>query len=345
MQRLSKAMAGQADCVPVTAQVRHHAARLAGASTKDFYTDAATFIDCQLHATELYELDALTTHYDFYNIEAEALGQRLVFSDVDAPEADPARRMLPDVDAWRRLKPIAIGRAGRMPYVLEINRMLIDLGLHAKVRFCGPVTLASKLMGLEALLVACVASPDKVHALLTFLTDEVIAPWIACQRDHAGSDETAGGADANASPPMLTPARTAEFCLRYVERLRQTVGKVRMAAIWGERYLQRPKELLDVKRQLYPGLLQALDPDASEIGPAVFKQYADEHDMALAMGIDATLIERGPVEAIEGRARHFVDAAGRDGRFVLFLNDVAYNAPSEHVHAAVAVAHGHQAHA
>lgn len=339
MARLKQGTAGKADCVPVTAQISHHAARLAGEATRKFYTDAETFLKCQLHASELYQLDSPAAHYDFYNIEAEALGARFVWSENEAPEADPARRLLQSVDDWRKLKPIKVGQAGRMPFVLEINRRLVDLGLAAKVRFCGPVTLAAKLMGLDEFLIACVTEPGKAHALLTFLTDEVIAPWIVCQRARAGSDETAGGADANASPPMMTPAMMREFCLRYVERLAGSVGKVRMAALWGESCLDNPRELLDIKRLAYPGTLQALDPDVTALGPALFKRYADEHDMAIVMGMDAALIEHGPVGDIRSRARLFIDQAGRDGRFVLFLNDVPYNTPPEHVHAAAAVAH------
>ena len=341
MARLKQAMGGRADCVPVTAQISHHAARLAGESTREFYTDAATFLASQLHATERYQLDSLTTHYDFYNIEAEALGAAMIWNDNESPEADPTNRLLTSVDDWRTLKPIRAGRAGRMPYVLEINRRLIDLGLPPKVRFCGPVTLASKLMGLDALLVACVSEPGKVHELLTFLTDEVIAPWIACQREQAGSDATAGGADANASPPMMTPEMTREFCLRYVERLEGSVGKVRMAALWGESVLADPRELLDIKRAAYPGTLQALDPDVTAIGPAVFKAYADQHDMTIVMGIDAALIEQGPISEIQARARRFIDEAGQDGRFILFINDVPYATPGEHVDAGVTVAHEH----
>ena len=188
MERLAAAAVGKADCVPVTAQVRHHAARLAGKSTQDFYTDAATFLDCQIHATELYQLDSLTTHYDFYNIEAEALGQTFVWNENAAPEADPTRRLLQSAADWRKLKPVKMGQAGRMGYVLEINQRLIDLGLSPKIRFCGPVTLASKLMGLDELLVACLAEPEEVHGLLAFLSDQVIA----------------GGSSVSAKPPGPT---------------------------------------------------------------------------------------------------------------------------------------------
>ncbi|MHC4563170.1 MAG: uroporphyrinogen decarboxylase family protein [Planctomycetota bacterium] len=342
MARLKRGLAGKADCVPVHAQISHHAARLLGQSTRAFYTDAETFVRCQLHAGDFYQIDSVPTHYDLYNIEAEALGAPMVWQNGLAPEVDPERRLLASVEDWRKLKPVRIGQAGRMPFVLEINRRLADLGLSAKVRFCGPVTLAAKLLGVNEFAIACATEPEKAHGLLTFLADEVIAPWIVCQRQHCSSNETASGADAYASPPLLSPPMVREFCLRYVQRLESTVGKVRMAALWGERHLSDPRELLDIKRLAYPGVLQALDPDVSSLGPKLFKQYADEHNMALIMGLDAGLIEHGPIKDIRFRARHFIDQAGQEGRFALFLNDIPYHTPPDHVHAAVAVAHDYR---
>ncbi len=340
MARLKQGIAGKADCVPACAQISHHAARLAAETTRDFYTDAEVFLACQLHAAELYELDSVPTHYDLYNIEAEALGAPMVWHEDQAPEADPARRLLQSVGDWRKLKAVSLGQAGRMPFVLEINHRLMDAGLAPKVRFCGPFTLAAKLLGLEKLVLACVTEPDEAHALMTFLTDEVIVPWIICQRDACGRVETASGADAYASPPILTVPMVREFCAAYFSRLEGTVGNIRLAGLWGERCLDDPRELLDIKRAGCGGALQALDPDVTALGPALFKRYADQRDMAIVMGMDAALIEQGPVSDIRSRAQLFIDQAGRDGRFVLFLNDVPYDTPPQHVHAAVAVAHG-----
>ena len=339
MERLRAGSTGKADCIPVTAQVSHHAAGLLGESTNRFYSDPHTFLRCQLHAAELYQLDSVPTNFDLYNIEAEALGAPFVWAEGQTPEADPTRRLLKRVDDWKTLKPIRMGRAGRMPFILEVNQRLVDLGLSPKVRFCGPVTLASKLLGLEELVVACVTEPDAVHELMTFLTDDVLAPWIICQREHCGSNETAGGADANASPPILTVSLIREFCQRYIHRLEDSVGKVRLAALWGESFLADPNELLEIKRDVFPGMLQALDPDATALGMGIYKTCADEHNATLVAGLDAGLLETGPIGEIQSRAARFIADGAGDGRFCLFLNDVAFRTPPAHVHAAVAVAH------
>ena len=167
MARLKQAAAGKADCVPVYAQMSHHAARLAGESTHRFFTDAETFLHCELHAGDFYHFDAPTIHYDCYNIEAEALGAPFIWYEDDFPEVDPNHSLLRSPDDLHRLGPVKIGRAGRMPYVLEINRRLMDLGVAAKIRFCGPITLAAKLMGFENLMMAIVTNPASVHRLFT----------------------------------------------------------------------------------------------------------------------------------------------------------------------------------
>ncbi len=62
MRRIKEGAAGLADRVPVYAQMSHHSARLAGKSTREFFTDAETFLECQLAADQIYGIDAPTTH-------------------------------------------------------------------------------------------------------------------------------------------------------------------------------------------------------------------------------------------------------------------------------------------
>jgi len=338
MFRIKEGTAGLADCVPVYAQISHHSARLAGKSTLQFFTDAETFLECQLAADQLYSLDAPTIHYDVYNIESEALGAKLVWREKEIPSVDPHTTLLRSVDGWRSLRPIQIGSAGRMPYVLEMNRRLMDLGLSPKIRFTGLFTLAANLLGLTNLILAIMTEPEKAHRLLRFLTEEVVAPWIICQRADCGRNEVATGSDALASPPILSVELVREFCLKYIKRLEEQVGGIRLAGLWGESSLSDPSQLLDIKREGSPTNIQVLDPDVTALGPAFFRRYADQTGVALVMGLDAHLICEGPVSEIKARARRFIEEGGSTGRFILFINDIPYDTPSEHVHAVVSVA-------
>jgi uroporphyrinogen-III decarboxylase len=329
--------------VPVSAQISSHAACLFGVSTIRFFREAATFLRCELAADLLYELDGLTIHYDVYNIEAEALGARLIWEEGQIPAVDSRVPLLASAEAFQGLPALKVGRAGRMPYVLEINRRLKDAGLSPKVRFTGPFTLAANLLGLEELILAIMTTPARVHALLQFLTREVIAPWVACQREHCGSNETATGSDALASPPITTVEMVGEFCLPYFRELEKLVGGIRLAGLWGESFVSSPRALLDIKAEGSPGSIQVLDPDVSALGPAFFRGYADERGVSLVMGMDAHLVGCGPVSRIESRAGSFIEEGGPRGRFVLFMNDVPLAAPCENVQAVVSVARSYRA--
>ena len=339
IERMKKAVDGVPDCVPVSAQICHHSAKLAGESTYDFFTNAEIFLRSQIYADEFYSFDGLTIHYDTYNIEAEAMGVELIWNENQIPEVNPAKHFLNSPDDIKNIKPIKFGKAGRMPYVLEINDRLVDLGVSPKFRFCGVVSLAAKLLGFENLVMTLVSNPQSAHRLMTFLADEVLAPWIICQRQRYNSNATATCSEALASPPLLTVPLIREFCLKYIKRLEKTAGNIRLSGLFGERLLDKPEELLDIKRQGCPGNIQALDPDATEMGPAFFKKYADKHNMAVIMGIDTNTVQDGPVAKIKERIKTFIDQAGRDGRFCVYINYIPYNAKPQNVHAVVSSAH------
>jgi uroporphyrinogen-III decarboxylase len=339
LRRMQSARSGKPDRVPVYAQISHHSARLRDESTYRFFTDARTFLDCELYADEFYGIDAPTIHYDCYNIEVEAMGVELVFAENEYPAVDPLHPLLRRARHHTEIGGVHMGRSGRMPYVLEINRRLMDLGLAPKIRFCGIFTMAAKLLGYERLIEEIVSRPDDVHRMMEFLTDEIVGPWIQCQRDSCGVDATATGSEALASPPLLSLDLIEEYCLLYARRLEGLVGGVRLAGLWGEHLVDDPERYLDMKREFSQDMLQVCDPDASSLGPEYFRRYADAYGQGLIMGLDAGLIRRGPESAIRDRARRFIDGAGRDGRFVLFINDVPYDTQPDHVRAAVAVAH------
>lgn len=341
LERMKAASKGMPDRVPVYAQMSHHAARLVGESTYRFYTDPQVFLDCELYGDELYGFDAPTIHYDCYNIELEAMGAELIFSENETPAVNPGKPLLHSVNDLSALKRFRMGRDGRMPFVLDINRRLVDLGLDPKVRFCGIFTMSARLLGYERLIGEIIEQPRSVHRMMKFLIDEIIAPWIECQRQHCGRDMTATGSEALASPPLLTLDLIDEFCLQYVRRLERNVGRIRLAGLWGESLVKDPTRLLDMKREFSGGMIQVCDPDATELGPSFFKSYADDHDVGLIMGLDAGVVLNGPVRTIEDRANRFIDEAGMNGRFVLFINDIPYYTPPEHVHTVVSSARAH----
>jgi uroporphyrinogen-III decarboxylase len=335
MARNKKGALGVADTIPVYAQISHHSAKLVGESSHRFFTEAKTFLRSEIAADLFYCIDGPTIHYDFYNIESEAIGAKLLWEPGQVPAVDTRRPLLRSIDDFESLSPLKTGTAGRMPYVLEMNARLSDMGLAPKVRFTGLFTLAANLVGLEELIYAIAITPEKVHALMHFLTHEIVAPWFTCQRNAIGGRETATGSDALASPPLISVDMVREFCLKYIQELEKLLGGIRLAGLWGESSVRDPKELLAIKVAGAPGSIQVLDPDVTAIGPSYFRAYAEQIGASLVMGMDANLIGSGTVAEIEERATRFIEEGGTAGRFVLFINDVPFNTPPENVHAVV----------
>ena len=78
--------------VLIGAQSNDHTACLAGIFSRRFFTDAQIFARTQLLVSEYYGFDTPNTPCDVYNIEAEAMGQKIVYHPDGIPDADRTDR-------------------------------------------------------------------------------------------------------------------------------------------------------------------------------------------------------------------------------------------------------------
>ena len=77
------------------------------------------------------------------------------------------------------------------------------------------------------------------------------------------------------------------------------------------------------------------------MGPGRVKAFSDEHNASVTAGVDAKLLQTGPIEAIVERLKLYIDKMARDGRCMIHLNHIPADTPTEHVHAAVAACHAY----
>jgi len=331
--------------VIVAAQSIDHSAYLAGVPYERYYTDAHIFAKTQLLVSEYYQFDAPNNTWDVYNIEAEAMGQKIVFPPDGIPDVD---RTHPLIDSPERLDKIQIPdpyRSGRMPWVHNINKAYIKMiGRPARVFFCAPFSLAVNVRGYENLIMDIQTNPEFAHRLFEFLCDKIIAPYIQAMRSEIGQPTAlADGNDAWASPPMITLDIMEDFVVRYAERLRETVGgKLVTRGNWGDSKSNAPdfaERFWTLKLRACPGFLSVLDPDLFELGPKRVKAFAKTHGAYVTAGVDATLLQKGPVDAIVERIKHYIDGLARDGRCAIYLNQIPADTRPENVHAAVAACH------
>ena len=328
--------------VPIAAQCNDHTARLAGISSRRFFTDAPTFARTQLLVTEYYGFDAPNNLWDVYNIEAEAMGQKIVYHPDGIPDANRTDPLIKDPSDLDRIRIPDPYRSGRMPWVHQVNKIYMEMtGRPARAYFCAPFSLAVNIRGYENIILDLYERPEFLHRLFEFLCDHVLAPYIEAMRHEVGNPNLlADGNDAWASPPMITLDMMDEYVVAYTERLRGKLGdKVVTRGNWGDAKSNDPERFWAQKLRCSPGFLSVLDPDLCEVGAERVKAFADKQSDFVTAGVDAILLREGPVEAIVERIKYYINIMAKDGRGAIYLNQIPGDTPPEHIHAAVATCH------
>jgi hypothetical protein len=272
--------------IVIGAQSNDHSAILAGVSTNQFFTDAHTFAHVQLLVTEYYQLDVLSNFWDVYNIEAEALGQKVVYSPGGIPDVDRNRPLISTPADLDRISPPDPYKSGRMPWIQQFNKIFLETtGKVERIYFTAPFSIAVNIRGYENLV------------------------------------------------------------MDMFERLRNKFGdRVITRGNWGDAKSGDIERFFSQKIRCSPGSLSVLDPDLYEVGPERVKTYANKHKAFVTAGVDTTLLQKGPVEAIVERIKLYIDKLARDGRCMIHLNQIAAETPPEHIHAAVAACHAYGRH-
>ena len=336
-RRLEAAMGGIPDRVPVYAQIHEFARKELGVSAKEFYTTPEVLVPGVLDITARYGLDVPFVDYDVYNIEAEALGQAVVYSESHVPDVDRTRPLIRDRSDLRKIRTPDFDADGRFPRVLEMNALFRELtGIEPVLQFCAPFSLAANVRGVEPLLMDIYGDPDFARSLFERLTEEVIAPWIEHQRTRFPDAQSVCGSDATASLPIVNLPILRDWVLPDIVRLRDWCGPEVYVPNWvGERYLGSPDEMLDLKLSVCPNFLEGQDPDVQALGPALYKEYAEGRDVPLVLGVGAGFLALSTPQEVAERVRHYVEIGGENGRFALYLCNLGPTTPPENVRAAV----------
>jgi uroporphyrinogen-III decarboxylase len=362
-KRFDQAMIGVPDRVPVYAQMHEFVMKELDVNAKKFYTTPETLVTGTLEVCEKYGIDVAFLDYDVYNIEAEAIGQGIIYSDSGMPDVDRSRPLIRGRDDLKKIKTPDFDSDGRFPNVIEMCSIYKKLtGVDSGIEFTAPFSLAANVRGIERLLNDIYEDPDFVRSLFDRLTEELMVPWICHLKKTFPNAKGIAGNDATASLPIVTPTILENWVVPYILRLRELCGPEIYVPNWvGERYLKDPREMFDLKLTVCPGFLEGQDPDVEVLGPAVYKEYAEKHGVSLILGIGAGFLALGKPKEIAAekhgvslilgigagflalgkpkeiaqRVKHYVEVGGKSGRFALYLCNLGATTPPENVRAVI----------
>lgn len=337
-KRLDAAMTGIPDRVPVLAQLHEFAMKEVGIRAQKFYTTPETLVVATLDTQMKYGLDVPTLDYDVYNIEVEALGQKIKYGDTDMPDVDRTQPLIRGPGDLKKIRTPDFDIDGRFPQIIEMNRIFNKVtGISDNtLQICAPFSLAANLMRLEDLILNMYENPDFVRQLFDRIVEKVLAPWVLRLKQEFPDAKSISAADATASLPIVSPDITRKWIIPYIIRLREITGSEVYVPNWvGEKYLKNPEEMLNLKQMVCPEFIEGQDPDVQKLGPAMYKEYANKMGLPLILGIGAAFLALSTPEEVSKRVRHYIEIGGKDGHFALLLCNLGATTPPENVHAVI----------
>jgi uroporphyrinogen-III decarboxylase len=304
-ERYSAALFGRPDRTPVVVQPGLYAMALHGLSSRRFFREPETFIRASHNTAAYFGFDWWSPVFDVFNIEAEALGQTLVWREGMEPWVDSEDPLLRERGDLEWLSPPIPGESGRMPFVTEAYRTFAELtGVPPVCICCSPLTLAALLRGIRTLVVDMYRDPGFVDRLLAFLGQEVVVPWIRCLAEATGAS-TVVMCDPLARTPTLSPSLMRRFWQPHVRSVIQAASTPSCTVL---------DSAGSCEGQVADASL-VTDVNALEIRPELWRD--------------------GPRERIVDAVCQVLEGARLDGRFALLMHHIPADAPAEHVRTAV----------
>ena len=101
---LKQALGGPVTRVPVYAQMHEFVAHRLNIPNRIFYSRADIRVPAMLDVQAEFDIDVATITHDVYNIEAEGLGQPLIFNDECMPDVDRTKLLIQESDDLGKIR-------------------------------------------------------------------------------------------------------------------------------------------------------------------------------------------------------------------------------------------------
>jgi uroporphyrinogen decarboxylase len=300
-------------------------AKLVGRSPSEVSRDAGLLEQAVLAEYETYRPDMLTVGIDIYNIEAEALGTEVTFSE--AIDAVPIirDRILSSLDDFRRLCMVEPERSGRMPLVLAAAKAVNDkVGGEVFVRgaISSPHSMAVELIGIEKLLFGMLEQPDQVNEFLGFLTD------VSVSYGKAFVDRGVEVCvfDSYAAPPLISPGLFEAAILPHVRRL---ITELKACGAEFVEYVIGGRTEPIAEHLFATGADILLCDFAADVN--IFLEQVKETGVLVRRNVSPVLIEQGPNEELDRQIDGARRLAVNHRNVIIGTGAISYNTSAERV--------------
>jgi len=354
-------MLGQADTIPMPgAQMHDHCMTVARVPARKFYWDGTLCYDVQIAVQRWYAMDGSSALADVYNFEVEALGCKMIYSDVAMPTVDTDHPLISAPQDLAKLRPLDPSK-GRIPFNVEITKNIVERGggLLPGGMFCSPFSLMCQAMGYPRAVRALRREPEFARDLLAYIENDVILPHAKAQRDLAKAKQTSG-ADAWACFPNLSIPMIEEWVVPSANRLKARakaeLGMTVTAGGGAGDYCEEDpskfdKQLMwrcfDLAGQfgLLAGGKMALMAmgRTQEWDPHWVQEYASldgpgKKRMIYAM-LNGRFVRDSSPQEIVAKLRQWIDIMGREGKIAISVGNIPADTPPVNIHTVVAAVH------
>lgn len=305
-----------------------HGGSLIGVTAEEYFKSSENIVRGVIKAFEEYRPDGLPVIFDL-QVEAEALGCKLVYSDKNPPSV--ITHPLQEGKFINDLK-IPSENDGRFPIVLsaarEICRLLGDkIAIYGLV--IGPFTLALHLMGTD-IFYEMIDSPENVHKLMEFCKKVSINS--ARMYIEAGVDVVAV---VDPMTSQISPSSFEEFVSPYLTPIFDYIremGKVSSLFVCGN-----ATKNIEVMCKSRPDNI-SID---ENVDLAYAKEICQRYNVSLGGNIKltVTMLFGTPLDNIR-EAENLIQIGGKKGYILSPGCDIPFDTPPENIKAIASAVYG-----
>ncbi len=347
-----------ADHPPCFAQMMEHVQYLTKIPINEFYrTNAMRLAEAHKQVADWYGIDIPLPVGDAYNYEAEALGAKMIYSDVDMPTIDRSQMLINEKEDIYKVSTDFQPDWGRLRYVADNAKAMKICGLPKFFVGCAPFSLACQLRSYPQVVRDMRKDPKFAHEFFTWITDEVALKYYETVHRMSGA-RILLAADAWAAFPNLTTEMIEDWVVPYnIRYLKNLLRKGAVALPLGSGLYDEREERFDrdtlekcmalmskatLGKLAKKGLMLVESWDFPEFPLEWLQDYSLRNKFKLygkrpiIIGLTHHFLQDGPAETIVDFIKKCIDVMGREGRLAFFFEQIPAFTPPEHIHAAVA---------